>query len=204
MKTFFERYHIRCYSEHLSYCSDRHGYLYDLLPIPFTEEAVHYVAQRIIQVQDYLQRRIAIENVSYYAAPGQILNEIDFLMAVLQEADCELLLDVNNLYVNSMNHHYDPYDFLQALPMDRVAYIHIAGHEQCDDNVIIDTHGASVSDPVWQLLKAVYKNHGILPTLLERDNDIPPLVQLLQEVNAIAHLQSEVRTPIVCQKEGAL
>jgi len=111
LKKFLHQHNIRYYSEHLSYCSDD-GHLYDLMPIPFTEQAVSYVANRIKQVQDHLERRIAIENVSYYAAPGQEMEEIDFLNAVLQQADCDLLLDVNNIYVNSINHGYDAKAFL--------------------------------------------------------------------------------------------
>ena len=192
LKLFFKRYHITCYSEHLSYCSDRRGYLYDLLPIPFTEEAVHYVAARIRQVQDYLEQRIAVENISYYCAPGQVLSEIDFINAVLEEDDCDLLLDVNNVYVNSVNHHYDPEAFLHALPIERVAYIHIAGHSVCDNDQIIDTHGAAVIEPVWRLLHTVYKQYRVFPTLLERDSDIPPLAQLCQETKKIEFLQQSV------------
>lgn len=115
-EAFCARAHqIRYYSEHLSYCSDD-GHLYDLLPIPFTADAVRYVSERIRRVQDILEQRIAMENVSYYAAPGQEMNEIDFLNAVLHEADCDLLLDVNNIYVNSINHRYDAGTFLQPYP----------------------------------------------------------------------------------------
>ncbi|MEJ2322892.1 MAG: DUF692 domain-containing protein, partial [Gammaproteobacteria bacterium] len=114
LKTFLDDHDIHCYTEHLSYCSDD-GHLYDLMPIPFTEEAVHYVAERIRRVQDILERRIAMENVSYYAAPGREIDEIDFINAVIREADCDLHLDVNNIYVNSINHSYDPYDFLSRL-----------------------------------------------------------------------------------------
>lgn len=190
LKRFLHEHHIRCYSEHLSYCSDD-GHLYDLMPIPFTEEAVHYVAQRIRQVQDVLEQRITMENVSYYAAPGKKLEEIDFLNAVLQEADCDLLLDVNNIYVNSINHHYDAEAFLKQLPAERIRYIHIAGHFQAADDLIVDTHGANVIDPVWQLLDKTYQQFGVIPTLLERDFNIPPLPELLEEVNIIHSLQSK-------------
>ena len=111
LKGFLDTHQVRCYSEHLSYCSDD-GHLYDLMPIPFTEDAVNYVAERIRRVQDILGRRIAMENVSYYAAPGQEMSEIDFINAVLSEADCDLLLDVNNIYVNGINHRYDAEAFL--------------------------------------------------------------------------------------------
>src|SRR5690606_27689322 len=117
------------------YCSGQ-GHLYDLMPIPFTQEAVYYVAQRVKQVQDILERPLILENVSYYAAPGQELSEVDFLLAVLEEADCQLLLDINNIYVNSVNHHYDANKFLAAMPTERIAYGHIAGHYNEADDLI--------------------------------------------------------------------
>lgn len=190
LKRFLTTHQIRCYSEHLSYCSDD-GHLYDLMPIPFTEEAVHYVAQRIRRVQDILEQPIAMENISYYAAPGQEMSEIDFLKAVLEEADCQLLLDVNNIYVNSVNHGYDALDFLQALPGERIAYIHIAGHYAEADDLLVDTHGAEVVDPVWQLLDQTYTRFGVIPTLLERDFNIPSLPELLKEVDTICHYQTK-------------
>lgn len=185
LKDFLYCHHVTCYSEHLSYCSDQNGYLYDLMPIPFTEEAVVYVAERIRHVQNVLERRIAIENISYYAAPGQELSEIDFLQAVLTEADCDILLDVNNVYVNSVNHGYKAEDFINAIPGERIAYLHIAGHYMASEDLLVDTHGAAVVDPVWSLLEHVYARLGPLPTLLERDFNIPPLPELLQEVNRI-------------------
>lgn len=176
------------YSEHLSYCADE-GHLYDLMPIPFTEEAVHHVASRIMQVQDILGQRIAVENVSYYAAPGKILKEIDFINAVLAEADCLLHLDINNIYVNSVNHGYDPELFLKALPGERIAYAHIAGHFKKSEDLLIDTHGADVIDPVWNLLEIAYETFGVFPTLLERDFEIPPLNEILLEVEKIRSYQ---------------
>ncbi|MDH5480108.1 MAG: DUF692 family protein, partial [Nitrosomonas sp.] len=133
--------------------------------------------------------RIAMENVSYYAAPGQEMAEIDFLTAVLEEADCDLLLDVNNIYVNSTNHRYDADSFLQQLPAKRIRYIHIAGHYNEAEDLIVDTHGADVIDPVWQLLEKTYQHFGIIPTLLERDFNIPPMSELLTEVDTIHNLQ---------------
>lgn len=190
LKRFLKAHQIRYYSEHLSYCSDD-GHLYDLLPIPFTEEAVHYVADRIRRVQDILEQRIAMENVSYYAAPGKKMEEIDFIKAVLQEADCDLLLDVNNIYVNSVNHQYDAETFLRQLPAERIRYIHVAGHYQEAEDLIVDTHGADVIDPVWQLLEKAYQYFGVIPTLLERDFNLPPLAELLGEVGIIHTLQSK-------------
>ncbi|MDH5737073.1 MAG: DUF692 domain-containing protein [Gammaproteobacteria bacterium] len=185
IKHFLDAHQIQCYSEHLSYCADDKGHLYDLMPIPFTEEAVHYVARRIKEVQDIIERPVAMENISYYAAPGQELQEIDFINAVLDEADCQLLLDVNNIYVNSTNHSYDAKTFLEALPAERVAYIHIAGHYQEAEDLLVDTHGSSVIEPVWQLLDLAYAHAGVVPTLLERDFNIPPLPELLAEIDRI-------------------
>ena len=187
-RNFLDRYAVTIYSEHLSYCSDQ-GHLYDLLPIPFTEEAVHHVAARIRQAQDVLGQRIAVENISYYAAPFQAMSEIEFIRAVLDEADCDLLLDVNNLYVNAINHGYDASQFLAAVPAQRVTYLHVAGHYDEADDLKIDTHGASVKQDVWALLHQAYQRLGTVPTLLERDFNFPPLPQLLAEVDQIKHLQ---------------
>ena len=190
IKRFLQQHGIRKYTEHLSYCSDD-GHLYDLMPIPFTEDAVHYVAGRIRQVQDLLGQRIGVENVSYYAAPSQEMTEIEFINAVLQEADCDLLLDVNNIYVNSVNHGYDPVSFLKALPAERVCYIHVAGHYQEADDLLVDTHGADVIDPVWALLRQAYAHCGVVPTLLERDFNLPPMEALLTEMDTIAAIQQD-------------
>lgn len=189
IKTLLDTHDIRLYSEHLSYCSDD-GHLYDLMPIPFTEAAAKYVAERILRTQEILGRQIAIENVSYYAAPGREMDEIDFINMVLEQADCALLLDVNNIYVNSVNHGYDPEAFLEALPAERIAYGHIAGHFREDVDLVVDTHGADVIDPVWRLLDKAYTHFGVFPTLLERDFNIPPLDQLLEEVRVIHQYQS--------------
>jgi uncharacterized protein (UPF0276 family) len=189
VKKFSNQHNILLYSEHLSYCSGS-GHLYDLMPIPFTEEAVKYVSDRICVVQDIMQQQIAIENVSYYAAPGQEMSEIDFLKAVVEQSNCSLLLDVNNIYVNSVNHHYNAESFLKAMPTDRIAYVHIAGHYNEAKDLIVDTHGADVIDPVWSLLDKAYQWHGVFPTLLERDFNIPPMHELLQEVDIIRSKQS--------------
>lgn len=189
LRSFLDGYGVAIYSEHLSYCGDD-GHLYDLLPIPFTEEAVHYVAQRIRTAQDILQRRIAVENVSYYAAPGRELDEPTFINAVLTEADCDLLLDVNNVYVNSVNHGYDAVAFLDALPAARVRYLHVAGHYRQAPDLIVDSHGADVIDPVWDLLARAYRHVGPLPTVLERDFNVPPLPELLRETQRIRAAQA--------------
>ncbi len=190
-RDFLERHQVAMYSEHLSYCA-ADGHLYDLLPIPFTDEAVHHVAGRIAQVQDALGRRIAVENVSYYAAPFQALAESDFINAVLAEADCDLLLDVNNVYVNAINHRYDARAFIEAMPGARIASIHIAGHYDEAEDLKVDTHGSAVKDDVWDLLAYAYRKHGLRPTLLERDFNFPPFEELLGEVARIRDVQARV------------
>jgi len=188
LKDFLREHRMCLYSEHLSYCGDD-GLLYDLLPIPFTEEAVAYVARRIRRVQDVLEQRIAIENVSYYAAPGREMGEADFLNAVLQQADCGLLLDINNVHVNSVNHGYDAAAFLAAIPPERIEYGHIAGHYRQAPDLLVDTHGAAVIASVWDLLEQAYARFGPFPTVLERDFNIPPLGELLAEVETIRSIQ---------------
>lgn len=194
VKQFMAEHQIKLYSEHLSYCSQQ-GHLYDLMPIPFTSEAVTHVANRIKRVQDILEQKIALENVSYYAAPGQEMAEIDFFNAVIEEAGCDVLLDINNIYVNSINHHYNAEAFLSAIPSDRIAYAHIAGHYTEADDFLVDTHGADIIDPVWALLDKAYELYGVFPTLLERDFNIPPITELLKEVNTIKSMQNSWEKP---------
>jgi uncharacterized protein (UPF0276 family) len=190
VKQFLETHNMRVYSEHLSYCADD-GHLYDLMPIPFTEEAVHYVADRIKRVQDIIGQKMAMENASYYAAPGKEMEEIDFVNSVLEEADCLFHIDINNIYVNSINNKYDAEKFLKALPGDRISYAHIAGHYVEAEDLRVDTHGADVIDPVWKLLDVAYEHFGVFPTLLERDFNIPPMETLLKEVDTIRYYQQK-------------
>lgn len=184
LKPFLDRHNVQIYSEHLSYCTDG-GHLYDLMPIPFTEAAVRRVVERIDRVQDRLGRRIALENVSYYAAPGQEMSELEFINEIARRADCDLLLDVNNVLVNSVNHGYDARDFIAGLPFDRIAYQHVAGHLVESPELIIDTHGAPVAGGVWQLLADTTHVVGPRPTLLERDFNLPPLAELLAELEVL-------------------
>ena len=190
LRRFLDEHAVLCYSEHLSYCSDD-GHLYDLMPIPFTEAAARRVADRIVEVQEALGRRIAVENVSYYAAPGAEMSELEFLNAVLERADCDLMLDVNNIYVNSINHGYDARAFLAGVPAQRVVYMHVAGHYVEAEDLRVDTHGSDVCAPVWELLAAAYRHCGVRPTVLERDFNIPPLDVLMQEVAVIRRLQAD-------------
>jgi uncharacterized protein (UPF0276 family) len=188
IKDFMAEHNIRMYSEHLSACSDD-GQLYDLMPIPFTEDAVRHVATRVRRVQDILEQRIALENVSYYAPTDTAMSEAEFTLAVLEEADCDLMLDINNIVVNSINHKYDALEFLHRMPADRIRYFHLAGHYVEAEDLRIDTHGTPVDDQAWQLLADAYAHFGVVPTLLERDFNFPPVEELLHEVNHIRALQ---------------
>lgn len=202
VKAFMQEHGILFYSEHLSYTSDD-GQLYDLMPIPFTEEAVHHVAGRIRRAQDILEQRMAVENVSYYAPTDNTLTEIEFTRAVLEEADCDLLLDVNNIFVNSINHRYDAHEFMHAMPAERVRYFHVAGHYVEAEDLRVDTHGDAVADPVWSLLSDAYAHFGPVPTLLERDFNLPPMAELLDEVRHIKSLQAAVERPANREAAGA-
>ena len=186
---FLDQHRVPLYSEHLSYCSDD-GHLYDLLPLPFTDEAVHHTAARIARVQDVLGRRIAVENVSYYLAPEPAMDELAFTNAVLAEADCDLLLDVNNAYVNACNHGYDADAFIAGLPAERIVCLHVAGHLDEAEDLKIDTHGSAVIDPVWDLLARTYARIGARPTLLERDFNFPPYPELRDELRTIRQLMA--------------
>lgn len=192
LRKFLDSHQIATYSEHLSYTGDA-GHLYDLLPIPMTEAAADYVAARVGQVQDILGRRIALENVSTYAAPGSDMSELDFVCAVLEKADCDLLLDVNNIFVNSINHGFNAEHYLRSLPAHRIRYAHIAGHFVEAEDLRIDTHGDDVCADVWALLGTAYDHFGTFPTLLERDFNIPALPDLLAEMSLIRQYQQASR-----------
>ena len=192
LRKFLDSHQIETYSEHLSYTGDA-GHLYDLLPIPMTEAAADYVADRVGQVQDILGRRIALENVSTYAAPGSEMSELDFVCRVLEKADCDLLLDVNNIFVNSINHGFNAESYLRALPAQRIRYAHIAGHFVEAEDLRIDTHGDAVCADVWALLRTAYDHFGTFPTLLERDFNIPALPELLAEMSIIREHQQAHR-----------
>ena len=189
IKDFMAEHKICMYSEHLSYCGDD-GQLYDLMPIPFTEDAVKYVAARVRRVQDILEQRIALENVSYYAPTDTAMNEAEFTLAVIEEADCDLMLDINNIVVNSINHGYDAHEFMLKMPADRIRYFHLAGHYVEAEDLRIDTHGTAVDDQAWQLLADAYAHFGVVPTLLERDFNFPPIEELVNELDHIRELQT--------------
>ncbi|QGM80615.1 DUF692 domain-containing protein [Otariodibacter oris] len=218
IKQLMNQYDSTFFSEHLSYC-ECEGHLYDLLPMPFTEEAVKHTAQRIREVQDFLEMKISLENTSYYLhSSSSTMNEVEFLNAIAKEADCGIHLDVNNIYVNGVNHGLlDPYVFIDNVDLARVNYIHIAGHDEEHEaasevklthsedafnkvkgefrqlpQLLIDTHGESVKGTVWDLLEYTYQRlDHIPPTLLERDFNFPPFSELYAEVEHIAHLQKK-------------
>lgn len=183
IKRFIERTGAEVYSEHLSFSKCDNAHLYDLLPIPFCQEAVDHVVGRIRKVQDFLGRRIAIENVSYYTTIDPEMDELTFIRSVIEAADCDLLLDVNNVYVNAYNHGYDAKTFIDGLPLERVVYIHMAGHR--DGEIKIDTHGEAVCEDVYDLLSYVVPKLNPLPVLLERDSNFPAFEDLEQEMERI-------------------
>lgn len=190
VKHFLKEYNVEIYSEHLSFSKCDNAHLYDLLPIPFREDAVKHVAQRIKQVQDYLGRQIAIENVSYYTPVAAEMDEVTFISQIAEEADCQLLLDVNNVYVNAFNHNYDAKTFIENLPLERVEYIHMAGHTKVAPDLIIDTHGEAIIDPVYELFEWTLEKIKPVPVLLERDFNIPELAELQSELNSLKTIMS--------------
>ncbi|WP_370243407.1 HvfB family MNIO-type RiPP peptide maturase [Alteromonas abrolhosensis] len=203
IKRFLDANDIALYSEHLSFCSGN-GHMYDLMPIPFTEDAIKHVVSRIAQVQDIIERPLVLENVSYYLAPGQEMDELEFTSSILNESGCQMLLDVNNVYVNSINHKYDAKAFIKGLPSDKIVYGHIAGHYDEAEDLKVDTHGADVIEPVWELLEYAYLTHGVFPTLLERDFNIPPLNELLAEVKRIKQIQARCEVAIASKVKGSV
>jgi uncharacterized protein len=170
-------------SDHLCWTGVAGRNLHDLMPMPYTEEALRHVVDRVRTVQDILGRHILLENVSSYVTfRDSRLTEWDFLRAVAEQADCHVLLDVNNIYVSSVNHEFDPHEFLQAMPRERVRQIHLAGHES-HEHYLIDTHDQPVPDPVWSLYAAAIRRFGAVATMIERDDNIPPLEELLRELD---------------------
>lgn len=189
---FFRSYPVAFYSEHLSFTAAG-GQLYDLLPLPFRKDAVSHLVSRISQVQDALQRPLVLENISYYSALAPEMTELEFIQQVLAQSGCGLLLDVNNVYVNSVNHGYDAKAFIDGLPSKQLCYGHIAGHYVQAPDLLIDTHGSDVCDAVWQLLAYAYQRHGVFPTLLERDFNLPALPSLLNELTQVQQIQQQVQ-----------
>jgi uncharacterized protein (UPF0276 family) len=195
LKVFLKQYKVQIYSEHLSYAKCDNAHLYDLLPIPFREDAVKHIVERIKTVQDFLEQKIAIENVSYYTAVAAEMDESTFISNIVNESDCHLLLDVNNVYVNAFNHKYDAKEFIKKLPLDKVAYIHMAGHLQVEDDLIIDTHGENIIDPVFDLFDYTTRLIKPVPVLLERDFNFPEFNELQGELNRLQNICNNVWIP---------
>ncbi len=185
LKQFFKDYPVQHYSEHLSFSKCDNAHFYDLLPMPFREDAIRHVVERIKQVQDFLGFKIAIENISYYTPLDPEMDEATFIRTIVEEADCHLLLDVNNVYVNAFNHGYDAKEFIFNLPLERVSNIHMAGHEKVAEDLIIDTHGQPIIDPVYELFEWTTQQIKPVPVLLERDFNIPEIEELQEELNQL-------------------
>jgi uncharacterized protein (UPF0276 family) len=183
LKALVERVDAPFFSDHLCYTRLGGAYLHDLLPLPFSEEAVEHVVPRVREVKERVGRPFLLENPSYYARmPGGTLDEAAFLRHVAEEADCGLLLDVNNVYVNARNHGDEPRAFLDALPLERVVQVHLAGHTELPE-LLIDSHGATVRDEVWALYRYLLERTGPVSTLIEWDQDIPSLEAVLDEAD---------------------
>jgi len=181
------RLHTPWHSDHLAMTRAGSRVLHELLPLKLCRQSVDRVVDHVRQLRDALELPIAVENVTWYAHPGEReMSEGDFICEVLERADCSLLLDVNNAWVNSQNHGFDAREFISRLPLDRVIQIHVAGHTRTDSGLILDTHGAPVIDPVIELLEWTIERTGPMPVLLERDNSVPELSELLREVRVLA------------------
>jgi uncharacterized protein (UPF0276 family) len=195
LKEFLDQYNVKIYSEHLSYSKCENAHLYDLLPIPFREDAVKHIVTRIKTVQDILERPLVLENVSYYTAVAAEMPEAEFISSIISESGCQMLLDINNVYVNAFNHNYNTKEFINALPLDSLAYIHMAGHEQIEPDLIIDTHGKDIIDPVFELLDWTIQKINPVPVLLERDFNIPELNALEGELTQLQNITKKHWTP---------
>ncbi len=180
-------------SDHLCWTGVAGRNLHDLLPLPYHEAVLPHVVERIARVQDRLGGRILLENVSTYVGyASSQMTEWDFLVEVARRADCLILLDVNNVYVNSVNHGFDPVAYLDAMPVARVRQIHLAGHQRRDDGLIVDTHDAPVAGKVWELYEHARRRFGDVATMIERDSNIPPLAELLQELEQARAIAARV------------
>ncbi len=198
VKELIHRVQPEWISDHLCWTGVNGINMHDLLPLPYTEEAIQHVVSHINQVQEFLGRRILIENVSSYLTYAQsAMTEWEFLAEIVKRADCYILLDVNNIYVSAYNHEFDPHAYLQGIPKDRVMQIHLAGHSN-EGDYIIDTHDAPVIQPVWDLYADTMKHVGPVSTMIERDDNIPPLAELLAEVAYARRIAAEVLEKVVC------
>ncbi|GAA0874272.1 DUF692 domain-containing protein [Wandonia haliotis] len=193
VKDFLDRFQIEHYTEHLSFSQCNNVHLYDLLPVAFTNNAVEHVAAKVARVQDFMKRELILENISYYTNVPSEMSELEFITKIAEKCGCGLLLDVNNVYVNAFNHSYDPYAFLNSFPLDKVKYIHMAGHTKVSEDLIIDTHGEEIIQPVYDLLKFVLPKLSRVPILLERDFNFPENPEdLKRELRQLNRIENEV------------
>jgi len=191
VKRFLDETQAVLYSEHLTFSKVDNAHLYDLLPIPFTQDAIDRVVENIQQVQDILGKRLILENGSYYTVLEAEMTEAEFVNEIVKKSDCELLLDVNNVFVNSFNHQYNAKEFITKMPLDKVKYIHMAGHYQVNESLIIDTHGAEIIDPVYDLFDfTMHQLPHDVPVLLERDFNIPELFDMQKEINNLRQIKT--------------
>jgi uncharacterized protein (UPF0276 family) len=188
LKALIKRVEPAWYSDHLCWTGVNGINLHDLMPLPYTEEAIQHVAERVSQVQDYIGRQMLLENVSSYVSYSDSqMSEWEFLSEVAERADCLILLDINNIYVSAFNHNFDPYSYLHAIPGERVYQFHLAGHTH-ENNLIIDTHDHPIADPVFELYAAAVQRFGRVSTMIERDDQIPPLSELLDELEQVRRI----------------
>lgn len=185
VKAFLDYYDVKIYSEHLSFSKCDNAHLYDLLPVPFRHDAVKHISERVKQVQDFLERELVLEIVSYYTPLAAEMDELTFINSIVQDSGCGLLLDVNNVYVNAFNHKYDAKQFISGLALDKVKYIHMAGHKKVSPDLIIDTHGEPIIDPVYDLFEFAMSKVESVPVLLERDYNIPEMHEMQMELNKL-------------------
>ena len=191
LKALIKRVQPAWFSDHLCWTGVNGVNLHDLMPLPYTEEAVRHVAERVSQVQDYMGSQMLLENVSSYISYSDSqMSEWEFLREVAERADCLILLDINNIYVSAFNHNFDPLAYLQAIPGERVRQFHLAGHSH-EGNLIIDTHDQPVADPVYELYAAAVQYFGQVSTMIERDDHIPPLSVLLDELEQVRGIAAD-------------
>ena len=191
LKSLMHRVKPEWVSDHLCWTGIAGTNMHDLMPMPYTEEAIAHVADRVSRVQEFLGRQILLENVSSYITFGESqLSEWEFLNAVVERADCLILLDINNIFVSGHNHGFDPQKYIDAIPLNRVQQFHLAGHSRNRD-LIIDTHDHPVPDPVWDLYAYAVARFGAVATMIERDDNIPPLNELLAELGSARELAKQ-------------
>jgi uncharacterized protein (UPF0276 family) len=194
VKALAQRIDAHWISDHLCWTGLNGINAHDLLPLPYTEEAINHVAQRIQQVQEVLGRQILMENVSSYISYQQSgdMTEWEFFTEVCERADCLMLLDINNIYVSAVNHEFDPEDYLNNVPIERVQQYHLAGHSDYQD-YLIDTHDHPIVEAVWQLYKKAITRFGKVSTMIERDDNIPPLAEVMQELSQVRQLAAQIQ-----------